>query len=161
MNGKTRSYSSSPLYEQPPKKKINILEKNNRDDLKNNLSSTVTSNEDDVFLPDDNASLQNAQHTTANIFADLTHSISLDKDGNDTRGKYSGISTPSPQLSLELTENHSHSTGDIEFSDSIANQHNILNLPITVSSHQEQISLASCIGGGNRILYTVSRMLSV
>lgn len=127
MNGKTRSYSSSPLYEQPPKKKINSLEKDNRDYFKNNLCSTVTSNEDDVFLPDDNASLQNAQHTTANIFADLTHSISLDKDGNDTRGKYSGISTPSLQLSPEFTESHSHSTGDIEFSDSIANQQKLSN----------------------------------
>lgn len=113
------------MFEQPPTKKKSILKKDSRDDLANILFSKSTTNDDDVFFPDNNDSLQTIQNMTSNMLVELRHGQNLDKDGNDTSGKYCTVSTPSPQISPEFTEGHS--TGDLEFSDSLANQHKFSN----------------------------------
>lgn len=129
-NTKTRSCSSSPLFEQPPTKKKSILKK---DDLQNNFRSTdkSTTNDDDVFLPDNNV---NFQQTHSNIFSELNQ-IPV-KDGNDNSGKY--LASPSSQISTEFTG--SQSIGDLEFSDSMANQHKLSNWQCDGQSCQNDTS---------------------
>ena len=43
---------------------------------------------DDVFLPEDNISVQNNRQTPTTIFTDLTRNRNLDSDGNHTNEKY-------------------------------------------------------------------------